>query len=151
MSRIPYRALMRPQRTPPVARPGSPVVLPAPPAAPKVAVEAVEVEEAAVVEPPVAPAPVAEPVAEHAVEEAVEEAVEPAVEEPVVEPVVEPVEAVVTEPVAPVATASAAPKVNSASSKTDLLAAAAALGLTSVSATNTRAELWVAVQAANTP
>lgn len=133
MSRIPYRALMRPQRTSPVARPGSPVVLSVAPAAPE-AVEAVEVEEAAVVEPPVEPAPVAEP--------AVEETVE-AVEETVVEPVVE--------PVAPVATASAAPKVNSASSKTDLLAAAAALGLTSVSATNTRAELWVAVQAANTP
>jgi hypothetical protein len=41
-----------------------------------------------------------------------------------------------------------APRVNSASNKTDLLAAAAALGLTRVSATNTRAEIWAAIQAA---
>jgi hypothetical protein len=49
---------------------------------------------------------------------------------------------------APAPVAEPAPRVNSASNKTDLLAAAAALGLTEVSATNTRAEIWAAIQAA---
>lgn len=114
MSRVPYRALMRPQRTPPVQRPG---FFPDPPS-PRSS------EPAPVVEEPV-----------------VEVAPEP---EPVVEP--EPVLAPEPEP-EPVA-APVVPKVNSASSKTDLLAAAAALGLTTISATNTRAEIWAAIQAA---
>lgn len=143
MSRIPYRALMRPQRTPPIARPGFPAALSVTPAAPEA------VEEPAVVEPPVEveaakPAeavvtPVTEPVVEEKVEEVAPEASAPA-----------PVEAVV-EPVEPVVSAPVTPKVNSASSKTDLLATATALGLTSVSATNTRAEIWAAIQAATTP
>ena len=61
------------------------------------------------------------------------------------------VEEVKVEEPAPVVSApvtTEVPKVNSASNKTDLLAAAAALGLTSVSATNTRAEIWAAIQAA---
>ena len=149
MSRIPYRALMRPQRTSPIARPGSPAALSVAPAAPEA------VEETAVVEPPVEveaekPAEVVaasavEPVAEEKVE-AVEETVTPELAAPAPVEAVEEVEAV-----APVASAPVAPKVNSASSKTDLLAAAVALGLTSVSATNTRAEIWAAIQAATTP
>ena len=68
---------------------------------------------------------------------------------PVAEPAVEP-EVVPPAPVAeaPAPVAEPAPRVNSASNKTDLLAAAAALGLTEVSATNTRAEIWAAIQAA---
>lgn len=125
MSRIPYRATMRPQRTPPVVRPGSPAATEAP--APVEAPQPVEVE---LEKPPAPEAPVA------VEEEKVEEEAAPAPA---------PVEPVVSEPVA---AAPVAPKVNSASSKTDLLAAASALGLTSVSATNTRAEIWAAIQAA---
>jgi len=111
----------------------------------------------------------APPVAEEKVEEAPEAEVEVApvapvvVEESVSAPEVTPapeapeapeapvVEEVKVEEPAPVVSAplpTEVPKVNSASNKTDLLAAAAALGLTSVSATNTRAEIWAAIQAA---
>lgn len=131
MSQHPYRAVMRPRRGPPIVRPNSPAAAAQAAAiatdvseAPEEPVAAVEVE---VVE----PAPVVEAVA------ATEEVVEPT---PVATP----------EPVEPVAVAPVVPKVNSASNKTDLLAAAAVLGITSVSATNTRAEIWAAIQAATT-
>ena len=137
MSRIPYRALMRPQRTPPVQRPGFFPEPPAPVAAPPAPEPEAPVVEAPVVEEPVVEEPVVEaPVVEV---EAPPEPVMEAVASP--EPTPEPV------PVAPPAPP-VAPKVNSASSKTDLLAAAAALGLTDISATNTRAEIWAAIQAA---
>ena len=113
MSRIPYRALMRPRRLP------HPVVGEQPPA------------------PAPAPAPVPAPVPEP---------VTGPVTGPVPEPVPDPVP--VPEP-APEPVPASTPRVNSASSKTDLLAAAAALGLTSVTGTNTRAEIWAAIQAAN--
>ena len=132
MSRIPYRALMRPQRTPPVQRPGFFPEPPAPVAAPPAPEPEAPVVEAPVVEEPVVEEPVVEV-------EAPPEPVMEAVASP--EPTPEPV---------PVATSAppVVPKVNSASSKTDLLAAAAALGLTDISATNTRAEIWAAIQAA---
>jgi len=81
-----------------------------------------------------APAPVAEP------------AVEPEVVPPA--PVAEAPDGAGAVAEAPAPVAEPAPRVNSASNKTDLLAAAAALGLTEVSATNTRAEIWAAIQAA---
>ena len=122
MSRIPYRALMRPQRTPPVQRPGFFPEPPAPVAAPPAPEPEAPVVEAPVVDVEAPPEPVMEAVASP---------------EPTPEPV-------------PVATSAppVVPKVNSASSKTDLLAAATALGLTDISATNTRAEIWAAIQAA---
>jgi hypothetical protein len=107
----------------------------------------------------------APPVVEEKVEEAPEVEVEVAPVAPVVveesapapevtpapeAPVVEEVKADEPAPVVSAPVTTEAPKVNSASNKTDLLAAAAALGLTSVSATNTRAEIWAAVQAATT-
>jgi hypothetical protein len=116
----------------------------------------VKAEEAAptVVEETVEEAPEVEvevaPVAPVVVEESVSapEAT-PAPEAPVVEaPVVEEVKAEEPAPVVSAPVTTEVPKVNSASNKTDLLAAAAALGLTSVSATNTRAEIWAAIQAA---
>lgn len=118
MSRIPYRATMRPRR-PHVVSTSTLPTLPDP--APVVD------------EPVVALAP--EPVVVQAPEVAPEPVLAPVVDEPVLPVVDEPVQ---TTP----------PRVNSASSKTDLLAAAAALGLTLVTSTNTRAEIWAAIQAA---
>jgi len=120
MSRFPYRAIMRPNR---VQRTAPVTHAPAPVAEPAVEPEVVP------------PAPVAEapaPVAEVGLPAPVAEAPDGA--------------GAVAEAPAPVA--EPAPRVNSASNKTDLLAAAAALGLTEVSATNTRAEIWAAIQAA---
>ncbi len=146
MSRIPYRALMRPQRTPPVQRPGffpdppAPVAAPPEPEAP--VVEAPVVEEAPEPEAPVVEEPVVE---EPVVEEPVVEVETPP--EPVMEAVASPEPASEPVPAAPPAPP-VVPKVNSASSKADLLFVAAAFGLTNISATNTRAEIWAAIQAA---
>jgi hypothetical protein len=124
MSRFPYRAIMRPhrvQRTAPVTHAPAPVAEPA--------VEPEVVPPAPVAEAPDGAGAVAEaPDGAGAVAEAPDGA------------------GAVAEAPAPVA--EPAPRVNSASNKTDLLAAAAALGLTEVSATNTRAEIWAAIQAA---
>ncbi len=108
-------------------------------AAPTVVEEKVEVEVA----------PVAPVVVEESAPEAPAVEVTPVPEAPVVEaPVVEEKKAEEPAPVVSAPVTTEVPKVNSASNKTDLLAAAAALGLTSVSATNTRAEIWAAIQAA---
>lgn len=141
MSQHPYRAVMRPRRGPPIVRPNSPA------AAAQAAAIATDVSEA-----PEEPVATVEAAVEATAAEV--EVVEPA---PVVEAVaateevVEPTPVATPEPVEPVAVAPVVPKVNSASNKTDLLAAAAVLGITSVSATNTRAEIWAAIQAATTP
>jgi hypothetical protein len=139
MSRIPYRALMRPQRTPPVQRPGFFLAPPVPVAA-SVAPEPAPIEP--LIEQPV--------VGETAIEPVVEAAPEPVgVPETPAEVVAapEPV-ALPSEPEPAPVPARVIPKVNSASGKTDLLAAAAALGLADISATNTRVEIWAAIQAA---
>jgi hypothetical protein len=124
MSRIPYRATMRPRR---------PHVVSTLPTLPTSTLPTLPDPAPVVDEPVVALAP--EPVVVQAPEVAPEPVLAPVVDEPVLPVVGAPVQ---TTP----------PRVNSASSKTDLLAAAAALGLTLVTSTNTRAEIWAAIQAA---
>jgi hypothetical protein len=125
---IPFAALGRPKRgivrIPPGGHPAPVEVAPAP-AEPQAGVAEPVVVEAPVVE----AAEVAEPSAPVVAEEPVVVA-----EEPVSEP----------EPSTP--DLSEMPKVNSGSSKTDMLAAATYLNLP-VSSANTRAEIWSAIQA----